>query len=257
MYFFYKYREFKETHCSFASKKELYFSSPDGFNDPFDANLCPHEFANEVEFNGYFTKRDMFGQFRAFWKSDIMRRGIFCVSTRCDIMTMWSHYADSHRGFCIGFRSDFFSHINFKSVECARKGANFFGEVRYMEDHPYKDLYDDYDPNLVGDFAGHFASSVAFARAALLSKHKSWCYEKEYRAVSQCNCAYPIDPIAIDHIIFGFSSSEENVLGMREILSSCGFNHVRLFRAVRAQAALRLAFLDMRTGAVVDEIPPA
>ena len=31
------------------------------------------------------------------------RLGIFCLSANCSSILSWSHYSDSHRGFCIGF----------------------------------------------------------------------------------------------------------------------------------------------------------
>ncbi len=42
---------------------------------------------------------------RAFWTETVISKGVICMSERNDGVLMWSHYASSHRGFAVGFRS--------------------------------------------------------------------------------------------------------------------------------------------------------
>lgn len=47
----------------------------------------------------------MFGIVHTF-AGDYDALGILCLSEKCDIPLMWSHYADEHKGIVIGFRGE-------------------------------------------------------------------------------------------------------------------------------------------------------
>ena len=73
----------------------LYLSHPDQFNDPYDRLLC---FDKRLDENGDpYTLPQI--QYCGVGNSV----GITCFSARNDSMLMWSHYANSHKGVCIGF----------------------------------------------------------------------------------------------------------------------------------------------------------
>ncbi len=65
---------------------------------------------------------------------------------------MWSHYADHHRGFCVGFR---FWPTNNNYFQYARK-------VEYQEELPKPQLYED---------------TEEFVKKVFLIKSKQWEYE--------------------------------------------------------------------------------
>ena len=85
---------------------------------------------------------------------------------------LWSHYSDSHRGFCLEFdaSTDIFGHAM---------------KVKYQTEYPFIDLTEsDHDKNL---------------RLSVLTKAKFWAYEREYRLVSM----EPHEPRALiisDHV---------------------------------------------------------
>ena len=65
------------------TKRELYFSDPNKFNDPYDCKIA--EYLNKY-LKPYY---------------------VLCFSTdKCDKILMFSHYADCHTGLCLQFEID-------------------------------------------------------------------------------------------------------------------------------------------------------
>ena len=113
-------------------ERELFFSDPVTFNDPYDCNIGHH--------------------LRAYLKPC----GVLCFSTsNCDMILMFSHYADRHRGVCLHFEIDDEDTLD----EIAPLNGR---EVKYQETiPPFNDSKE--------------------AHMTLLTKYKKWGYEKEYR----------------------------------------------------------------------------
>lgn len=77
--------------------------------------------------------------------------GVLCFSERWNDILQWSHYADRHRGICLGF-----------DVEGA---PSKFGKVRYVPDK---------DPRPENP-------DQAFVWRSLTTKFEAWEYEREWR----------------------------------------------------------------------------
>ncbi len=76
---------------------------------------------------------------------------------------LWSHYADAHKGFCVGFNTNkLVSHV---------KGT--FEKVTYQCDFPIFKFLENH--------------TVNFSKA-LATKHNQWDYEKEWR-ITKANSA--------------------------------------------------------------------
>lgn len=77
-------------------KSYLYFSHYNSFNDPFDCNtlLIRIPYKSNISVNPKYEE-DL--------KEALNIRGICCFSRNKDSILMWSHYANSHKGFCIEF----------------------------------------------------------------------------------------------------------------------------------------------------------
>ena len=69
---------------------------------------------------------------------------------------MWSHYADSHKGFCIGFDTE----------KIVKQAFGQFMKVKYSDEIPYISIFDD-DKGLMNKL--------------IYIKSKAWDYEDEYR----------------------------------------------------------------------------
>ncbi len=73
------------------TKKRVKIAEIGNLNDPFELWSCDHrDPAQRVAFRRW--KRDMSTQF-----------GMLCFSAGWDSPLLWSHYADRHRGICLGF----------------------------------------------------------------------------------------------------------------------------------------------------------
>jgi hypothetical protein len=113
-------------------ERELYFSDPQTFNDPYDCNIARH------------------------LRDKLEPCGVLCLSTAdCDMILMFSHYADRHRGVCLQFEIDDDDTIDAIAPLNGR-------EVDYLDTIP---LFED----------------PSSAHLTLLAKYKKWEYEKEYR----------------------------------------------------------------------------
>lgn len=186
----YKYRDWNMNfHQRILTHGEIYFSSADQLNDPYDCTLPlrmnPKQLTEEniilkyiqmgkkmhpewddAKLNEEAIKEAKVGRFHdpdhLKWVEETEHEqmnkflGIFCVSSLYDNFLMWSHYTNSHMGFCVGFDS--------KLLFLASQAST--GEVAYSDDIPYYDMF----ANPLQNFL--LATSV---------KSKIWEYEAEYR----------------------------------------------------------------------------
>lgn len=145
----YKYRAFSMRAVADMASNRIFLSSPQRFNDAFDGKIPWNQFLTEdelreiVENGGPFAKRlhalrkARPGMFCGDWQlnddgylfvrsllaesfSQISECGICSLSAVSDDLRMWAHYADSRRGFCLGFSTDFppFSDATEVTYEC-------------------------------------------------------------------------------------------------------------------------------------------
>lgn len=117
-----------------------------------------------------------------------------CLSSRADSNLMWSHYADSHRGFCIEFKSEFLN----------------AAKVTYADTIPSLKTIDLLKVNVFDDPFEKLGNDIL---AALCTKLKEWEYESEYRVIASKELAefkgppffkkVPYDQQWIESVIFG------------------------------------------------------
>lgn len=206
--FLYKYRAIQEKdaldkdralQCLFECK--AVFSSRKQFNDLFDS---------KIHFGG-LSEKDVQ---RAF-ELGIARRGqdkkeienafsqelnkildsyvFYSISANPKSNLMWSHYADSHKGFCIEFKKE---HLNASPINYSASIAEL--GLMYCMDVPKND------------------AKIGLAiQKALLVKLNEWKYEREYRVfpnnelrnrhlLSNGQIALiPYEPDWVESIIFG------------------------------------------------------
>lgn len=237
----YKYRSWSNIyHQQVLLKNEIFLASPESLNDPFDgsipfrykneeltpdniykktievykstypnmSNLELHEAASQVQQSGELEKdeywiKQMQGSEKRFHKEF----GIFSTTTKNDNLLMWSHYADSHRGFCVGF-------------DCKKLFWNIDGmasRVSYINNFPKRSL---------------FAKDTFFDFVVLTSKSKDWEYESEFRYVSsQIKNRHLILPSqTIVEVILGCNITEVDKKAILEVLNK-KLPHVKVFYA--------------------------
>jgi hypothetical protein len=143
---------------------EVWFSSLREFNDPFEARVSVSlEGDDDVWRREFGVPRPNDDKLRALVpeleggvREDAEKFGMFCLSAIPDHPLMWSHYASSHKGACLGFRTT---------------GDSFIWDAQAVE-------YSDHYP-LIDYFRMNREERV---RAMLLRKARHWEYEREWRA---------------------------------------------------------------------------
>ncbi len=230
----YKFRNWDDQyHRRLLTHNELYFSSCDKFNDPFDGMIpirydtisdsklkeiiSEHldledpsitrqmkrlETRKVLKRKAYHNIED---QIR--WQNEYRSRefGICSFAGNCSNIVMWSHYANSHLGFCVTFQ--------IPSIESFIDGTFSqskiiieLDKVNYQTDFPNFDAYD-------------LRHSDDFIRLPLITKSSDWAYENEYRLISlnKNNIAISFQDNLIESIILGCRISpkhEEEILSV-------------------------------------------
>ena len=200
--YLYKYRPWvdnkdKDNKCRrILTHNEIFFSSARHFNDPFDCRIPMRYDLNSDEENrktikkrilednpnisielleeqvdDWFTRKEWIKPENEERYQELKYRtfGIFSVSSVADNILMWSHYADSHKGFCIGLNTQALD-------EFTKRRAKEFGDLIY----PIKVLYTTEYPRLV---PSDFDDDVKYGEIQLKYKSELWSYEKEYRYI--------------------------------------------------------------------------
>jgi len=173
------------------------FSSRKRFNDIFDSkihiNMPTFEEFKKLETylkgkelqeyrkwkkNGSFSKEGnvkLVQLEKAFYKT-IDSYPIYCLSGNCQSNLMWSHYADSHRGFCIEFN---FETIPTQKIiyESSIPTIDILPMIRlYFKIGEKKEYYE--------EIYKQFGEEI---HKKLHIKLNDWVYEDEYRIIFSCN----------------------------------------------------------------------
>lgn len=155
----------------------LYLPSPQKFNDPFDCG----------------TDKEVFKIYKD--------KAMGCFSIRYDNILMFSHYAGSHKGICVGFSTDLLldSLIKCNNVNASLRPVWYFNTV------PSFDLKK--EPVL-----------------CVTGKYDIWSYEEEYRLfLNKENTLYPEGEYSFNNesiisIYFGCNASDEIIKIVKDML---------------------------------------
>ncbi|MFQ2479019.1 DUF2971 domain-containing protein [Aeromonas caviae] len=167
---FYKYTG--NLGANFFKKPTAKISIPYYLNDPFESETGDNlvtVIESAIVQNNKFLSRD---KIKIALNGLINSNGIFSVSETPRNPLMWSHYAEQHNGFCIGFNEDLFSGMR-------KSTSNSSGFLEYK---PTKVFYDSYRFDRQTSVRGTKESNNALKRH-LLTKSDEWIYEKEHRCI--------------------------------------------------------------------------
>lgn len=222
---FYKYRSLSLNDGSYENTEkmlkngEIFFPNPTMFNDPFDCSINETVCSTDKEFNDslkrykfndsdiltIITKRNSgnldFSKILEKNYKDSFR--VYCLSRNYNNILMWSHYADEHKGICIGLKTTIFG--NSLTLKCEdgfldRKitnGNNYLPifRVDYNDDKP--------EPyNLI-------KMNKENIKPFFFRKSKCWSYEEEYRIVLYNNS------IIKNPVVVNLNEISEVYLGLR------------------------------------------
>jgi Protein of unknown function (DUF2971) len=92
--------------------------------------------------------------------------------------TMWSHYADNHRGFCVKYSLNFSDSPNQSIIKCGLYKVMY--SSRISKASPREVMKLKYDDNYELKVNAYLAKTIY---RALITKAKFWNYEKEWRLI--------------------------------------------------------------------------
>jgi len=147
--------------------------------------------------------------------------GIISLTEFKDDIQMWSHYSNSHKGFCIGFKSEklFFNQYD-------RFGIG--GKVCYVKDMPI--ILPTEDP-------------IEQFTKILYTKFEKWRYEQEYR-LTKFNAADKVvhfHPDEVSEIIIGYSANDSDTQSIISICK-CNFPGTPVFKTKQKRLDFKLVF---------------
>lgn len=242
--FLYKYRAVNKNSLEILINRKLYLATTSQFNDPFDGQLMPRDFMSELRELGYKGDDTEISRHEQFVGDRLNGYGVLSLSKKCNDILMWSHYADSHKGFCLGFKDDLWRYFDDHDWPIVHM------PIRYSSKHPFIDIHNDLISkkrfNSNDGFLNLCDMSQALLDAAITVKHSSWDYEEEERIVSEVSGLHSFRTEALGSLVLGMNISDSNEATIRSLLDNDQWRHVRLFKAKRGKAALTVEIFEVQ-----------
>ncbi len=240
-----------------------YFASARKFNDPFDCAIPPRlDIATDEEYmsfcrerlpetnpewdearvdaeatelceSGIFKDDKRLAQVHdELQKDKYSKFGLFTVSEVKDNLLMWSHYSDSHKGFCVGLDSDVLRK-HFKTLE---------ENDKVLVEDPVEELCVEYYAEYPAwnTFEG---DDKEWLFQQFRTKSADWGYEREWRYILMRKTDEPlvIPKEAIVEVILGCEMLEEHKTDIKNVLRENAI-HAKLYQAVKSKSAFALEF---------------
>ena len=139
------------------------------------------------------------------YQNQLTETGVVCFCRSVTNSLLWSHYANSHKGFAIGF-DPFHS---------------FFGGSESLDKRKLMDVrYEDISPDLA-----NFRKVSDFITASITTKPSCWVYEQEVRLIFPDGnrfCRLPLE--SVKEIAFGSAMNQERVNEIKQKIINAGIN---------------------------------
>lgn len=212
----YKYFRINEYLYDLLISNQLYFSSIEQFNDPYDSMFSPEDL-NEDLMGYYLTEiikmsdkdkkdkileafrrnpKEVSNEFLLPYRNWLKYKGICCFSKVKDNILMWSHYAHSHTGVCLGFNYDLLTRHYGQFEEVSYKNEIVTFSIRDAE-------------NLIAQ--------------TLLRKSEDWKYEEEIRFFIERKRHHDFPIEALVEVNFGDKCSRRNMMNIIYLCQRMGF----------------------------------
>lgn len=164
---------------------------------------------------------------------------------------MWSHYADNHRGFCIGF-DNLHKNMNLNTKPFAASYKTKFTDLNNPEKiinfyidifHNYKHLPEAAWQKKYADLAKTmtFENDQLSGISVLTDKYEKWQYEQEFRLIDEKNFGLKkFTPSCIKSITFVLKTNTDEI---HKIVDTCKKNqkmHVKFFQTIKAHGEFKL-----------------
>lgn len=241
----YKYRAIDRNFFSVMLDKELFFAAPESLNDPLDCQIdlieALKEALSEVDLADFEEnkRKTIVDSIEQLWSGDInsledlrcygKRWGILSFSAVRDNALMWSHYADEHRGVCLGF--DLTKITKSGALEGMSTSPMVYSNGNSMSTalQEFKDLY--FVSQLRDSPLPRTLYKCAIS-AALSAKSFPWKYEDELRLIKQKTGIFEFEPTGLTEIIFGAKVTQRDRKTIQKLLKQPEWGHVKVYNLV-------------------------
>jgi hypothetical protein len=231
--------------------QSIYFGSPKYFNDPYDcaitASIKPITIDMLNKFKDFFLEDvntddlvkeeirnvasdkissiitdSVSGIVEKYKKKAINEWGVSCFSETNNNLLMWSHYADSCRGFCLEFDTKFYP-------------FNKMRKVKYVDCMPTIDPI----PIVLNGNTNELLDLFC-------TKSHHWCYEKEWRSIHEKACTvYQYGSNTLKGVYFGPDIDEVNLQIICTILF-CQNEEVKFYKSKRSNDKFEVEFQEFK-----------
>lgn len=235
----YKYIDFDTGINKILASQSLKFTNPSEFNDPFDCDeelislkITDKFLLDFINRNKTDEHRDEKRQLIKEMSSDKKRfisifnaqlqkqKEMFrvsCFSKTDKEILMWSHYANKHKGICIGFHKSGFNG-NPDSV---------VAEVKYLIE---------YEP------FNYAINNFEAIKGWLTTKSNKWIYEEEVRLINNKKKEIVFfNHVQVKEVIFGCKVEESEILNTIQNLRVLGYNQSKFYRMVKVKNCFKLS----------------
>lgn len=162
--------------------------------------------------------------------------------------TMWSHYADNHRGFCVKYKMDFQKKDNYNQIRCGLFPVNYTSKVPKISPRELMRLkFNNNDLEL-----NKPVLKTAFK--TLTTKSRFWNYEKEWRLIIS---SYDSD--ILTNNVMEFVDIEAIYLGCRieenlknHLVHFADNNKINIFQTKQSNEMFELKLTELYKKDIVD-----
>lgn len=263
----YKFRSWtNELHKRILTKGEIYLANPNSFNDPFDCGVCfrpsytrkdARRIGNEIvniDF-AHLSRKQRRQRAAELYKQknyanaavikkvydDVIRTkyGVFSLSEGYDNLLLWSHYSESHQGFCVGLNCESIVNYAYIADDNPTPIVLLIDKVRYYDEWP------DLEYHMIPRSCNRQTTeeSIFELTQPLLAKAKDWSYEREWRIMSTSTTNFSVT-LASDAISAVYLGAKIPHKDAEEIKLICTEKHpsASLYQAIIPPRQFRLEF---------------
>jgi len=220
-YQFFKYRPINKYLLDSLAKGTLHFSHPDSLNDPFDCQVDIRKSAElairqlEGEKRGILETISRTPRYFDEIQSRMAKVGVCSFSLTLQEPTLWSHYADAHRGVCLLYQ--------FPEEFLVDPRNNIVGVTDIVYgDNPLSTWFREQVPEDVSEeFYGEFTTELL--KRVLMVKGAGWKHENEVRILREVDGPFEVPRECLKQVCFGLRTSDDDIQLIREIVGRFGY----------------------------------
>lgn len=162
----------------------------------------------------------------------LLEIGIFSACEQKDEVILWTHYANSHKGFCVGYDAEYFDRY-------CREIVNYLPADKTPLINAYPMNYAHEKPVLIPNRRGWKGKVID----SLLTKAEGYRDEKEVRFfnLNGARCSMLLPPKAIKEVILGCKIAEQDESEITELIRK-KMPHVRIIKAQMKDNSFNLSF---------------